>query len=577
MNGGSLNTGVTTAERYVFGFLGTGNGTQTGGTVSLRGDMSLGLGAGTTAGTGGKGTYTMNAPAGSITFSTGAQYRLYVAQGVGSTGTFEMVAGTITLPDITSDVLIGYGNLAVGTWHQTGGMISMGDQGYVGTSTGSTGIFNMDGGTFEVGDNLWISNSATAVAHSTGTINQTAGTISIVGNDPSFTGNFVVGNQGVATLNLSGGLTDLIVGDTTFNNSASFSLGNSGNLSVAQDGNVMIGRSATADGTVNQSGGTMNVAANVFAGSYDGAGKGVFTMTGGIAHVGVTSPTGGDVVIAYLAGSTGTVNLQGGTLDVTHGSGIIGAGLGTAAFSFTGGTLKMNQFNNTIFGGDLLGLTQNGATSLLDATGNSTQINGFYTLTDGTAAVGATRTISVAGNVQLDDTLSLAITGTNIGKLDVTGNLTLGATSVLDIQGNLATATTHVIATFTGSLTGLFGDASDATTNGYNVVYEANQITLDELDGDANHDGVVNIFDINAVSSNWDPTGPVAAFAPGNINHDTVVDIFDINQISSNWAHVATNGGPAQAQAVPEPSTLVIALLGLAGVVGYRRCRRSER
>jgi hypothetical protein len=55
-----------------------------------------------------------------------------------------------------------------------------------------------------------------------------------------------------------------------------------------------------------------------------------------------------------------------------------------------------------------------------------------------------------------------------------------------------------------------------------------------------------------------------------------VVDIFDINQISANWAHVATNGGPAHAQAVPEPSTLVIALLGLAGVVGYRRCRRGR-
>ncbi len=173
--------------------------------------------------------------------------------------------------------------------------------------------------------------------------------------------------------------------------------------------------------------------------------------------------------------------------------------------------------------------------------------------------------------------MSVEVSGTSIDLLAVTGNLTLGGSSVLDIQGNLATALTHVIATFTGSLTGTFGNALDATTNGYNVVYDANQIILDELDGDANHDGLVNIFDINLVSANWNPAGPVAAFAPGNINHDTVVDIFDINQISANWAHVATNGGPAHAQAVPEPSSLVIALAGVLGLVGLRRLRHGRR
>ena len=107
-------------------------------------------------------------------------------------------------------------------------------------------------------------------------------------------------------------------------------------------------------------------------------------------------------------------------------------------------------------------------------------------------------------------------------------------------------------------------------------MYEQHQIILDELDGDANHDGIVNIFDINLVSSNWNPAGPVGAFAPGNINHDTVVNIFDINQISSNWAHVATNGGPAHAQAVPEPSSIMIALVGLVGFLGLRGCCRRH-
>jgi hypothetical protein len=67
----------------------------------------------------------------------------------------------------------------------------------------------------------------------------------------------------------------------------------------------------------------------------------------------------------------------------------------------------------------------------------------------------------------------------------------------------------------------------------------------------------------------------VGAFAPGNINHDNVVNIFDINQISSNWANVATNGGVAHGQAVPEPSSIALLSLGLLGLGIYARRRRK--
>ncbi len=530
------------------------------------------------------GTLNMNAPTGSISV-VGAGSRIYI--GTSGTGDFEMISGTVSLPDQASDVLVGYSAGSSGLLHQTGGTfiagdvplagVPVGDQTYIGVS--GVGTYNMDGGLYKVGDNMYIGLNA----GSSGTVNQTNGTITLVGNDPSFTGNVLVGDNGPGTYTISGGLLDLAVPATTgTNNSASFSIlnnvGGAGHeLDLAQDGNVMIAAGAST-GDLMQTGGTINAGANVLVGGVDTA-TGTFTITAGTTHVGTTSPTGGDVVIAGLAGSTGTLSLQGGTLDVAHGSGMLGAGLGTATFNFTGGTLKVIDFNNAaVFGGDLSGLTQNGASSVLDVTGNNTVIHGFYTLTAGTAAVGASQTLSVESNTQLGGTFSVAVSGAAIGKIAVMGGLTLGASSVLDIQGALNGATTYVISSFDpGTLVGTFFDASDATTHGYNVVYENSQIILDELDGDANHDGIVDIFDINLVSANWNPAGPVAAFAPGNINHDTVVDIFDINQISSNWAHVATNGGPAHAQAVPEPSTLVIALLGLAGVVGYRRCRRSAR
>jgi Dockerin type I domain/PEP-CTERM motif len=85
--------------------------------------------------------------------------------------------------------------------------------------------------------------------------------------------------------------------------------------------------------------------------------------------------------------------------------------------------------------------------------------------------------------------------------------------------------------------------------------------------GDVNNDGVVNIFDINMVSSNWSPKPNPDLYA-GDANNDGVVNIFDINLISANWS-------PAAATAVPEPSTLLLAAIGgMAVFLGYRRRRR---
>ena len=84
------------------------------------------------------------------------------------------------------------------------------------------------------------------------------------------------------------------------------------------------------------------------------------------------------------------------------------------------------------------------------------------------------------------------------------------------------------------------------------------------IPGDVNFDGLVNIFDINLVSSHWSETGPTA-----DANDDGIVNIFDINLISANWT--APGGGTA----VPEPSTL--ALLLPAGLLGLGAWRISWR
>jgi hypothetical protein len=71
--------------------------------------------------------------------------------------------------------------------------------------------------------------------------------------------------------------------------------------------------------------------------------------------------------------------------------------------------------------------------------------------------------------------------------------------------------------------------------------------------GDANFDGLVDIFDVNLVSAHWGESGPT-----GDVNGDGAVDIFDINSISANWTANAGSGSAA----VPEPSTVVLVFVG---------------
>jgi probable HAF family extracellular repeat protein len=78
------------------------------------------------------------------------------------------------------------------------------------------------------------------------------------------------------------------------------------------------------------------------------------------------------------------------------------------------------------------------------------------------------------------------------------------------------------------------------------------------LPGDVNFDRVVNIFDINSVSTNWGTTGP-----QGDANGDGIVNIFDINLISANWT-------PSGGTPVPEPAAWVISLAAIALVATAR-------
>lgn len=92
------------------------------------------------------------------------------------------------------------------------------------------------------------------------------------------------------------------------------------------------------------------------------------------------------------------------------------------------------------------------------------------------------------------------------------------------------------------------------------------------LAGDVNDDGVVNVFDINLISSNWGAKGPM-----GDGNYDGVMNIFDINFVSSHWSNTL-GGSAAIGASVPEPSAIVLCAVGLCvGCFGFYPSNRWRR
>jgi hypothetical protein len=85
--------------------------------------------------------------------------------------------------------------------------------------------------------------------------------------------------------------------------------------------------------------------------------------------------------------------------------------------------------------------------------------------------------------------------------------------------------------------------------------------TATGLPGDFNNDNLVNAADYTVWRDNQGSTSSLAADASGNGK----VDQADYNIWSANY------GSSAAATAVPEPTAVLMALLGVAGFTGARR------
>ena len=92
--------------------------------------------------------------------------------------------------------------------------------------------------------------------------------------------------------------------------------------------------------------------------------------------------------------------------------------------------------------------------------------------------------------------------------------------------------------------------------------------------GDTELDRDVDITDFNALALNFDPQGTTGIYSwhEGNFDGDNDIDITDFNFLAANFAPDGYG-----ASVIPEPSALLLALLGLPLLAGARMQHSAVR
>ncbi len=305
--------------------------------------------------------------------------------------------GTVTLTG--NNTYTGPTNITSGTLAVAGGTLTS-DYFRAGISSGETGAVDMTGGTWAGIVEGWLGYST----GSTGMANMTGGTWAME--------EFVVGNSGNGTLNLTGGAVTIGTGTMTLANSAgSFGTLNLGNGSST--GSLLalrvVGGSGT--GTVNFNNNADDTFAPALAGnlSVNKLGTGTLTLTGNNTYTGASAISAGTLAFnsAYTQTLPGIVSGAGSLLKAGSGSLIL-----------TG--------NNTLTGGTTL------AGGVLQTIHAKALGNGALTLSSGTMALGnaTTTNLSLSGLTDLVWSSSNAVISlANGGNIVASGNFTNGGNS----------------------------------------------------------------------------------------------------------------------------------------------------
>jgi hypothetical protein len=251
-------------------------------------------------------------------------------------------------------------------------------------------------------------------------------------------------------------------------------------------------------------------------------------------------------------GSTGTLNLEGGTLTAAAVQNNTGG-----AFNFTGGTLRVGTFtgNLTNAGGTLAPGNSAGVTTI---TGTYTQQSAATLAIEiGGLAPGSQHDrVNVTGNAMLGGELQLALAGGFVPSAGQTFTI-LSAAGASGAFANIAAG---------GRLATLDGAGSFLVHYGPGSPFAQNEIVLAgfQLTGDFNGDGVVDAADYVV----WRHGVANGTMEPGDY------DDWTANFGGPNAGAAADAGSSADHAAVPESSSLILLSLAVSAFV-FRRQRKQ--
>jgi autotransporter-associated beta strand protein len=341
--GGTLSAG----NQYV-GSPGVRSFTQSGGSNS--GSLYLGYTAGTsgtyqmTAGTlttggieyvGYSGTGTFTQSGGTHTFSSTYDGNLYIGYNAGSVGTYEMSGtGLLTSAYWEDETTVWLGYSGTGYFTQTGGTVAL-NSGmyysnlYVGYNASGNGTYRLDSG-------LLRAPSQYVGYNGTGTFTQSGG------KNTATTVTLGINAGSSGTYNLNGG-TLVLASLTKGNGTAAFNFGG-GTLQISSTCTVPInlttsGGNATIDTGTN----TVSFSAPISGpGNLIKIGSGTLTLTAPNTYLGPTNVTAGKLYVNDSLSPSGAISVSDGTTLGGRGS----AGNVTVADGSTGGTIEAGQSNN---------------------------------------------------------------------------------------------------------------------------------------------------------------------------------------------------------------------------------------
>jgi fibronectin-binding autotransporter adhesin len=392
----------------------------------------------------------------------------------------------------------------------------------------------------------------------------TSSTIDVYNSAPNFSG---LTNINGSTINITGSST-LNLSAVTNANGSSFSVFDANALSLS--GVTSYTASGNDAWQVDGAGSTLSLNAlttiNATAGylqiTPSNGGhvnlSGLMQIDGANGYYVRFAPTGTDTLVDSPALSAitggiieprddGVVKLPSGTVTTTQ----------TTVSTATGGKVDVGtlvlQTGSVLFGDG------NGIGSIVNTAGRVAP-----GLSPGILTLTGTYSQANAGTLAMD--VDGPVIGTDTDRLVVAGAASLDGKLEVTLPDMFTTAlgTTYDILT-ASSVSGSFTSSTGRLVNPQiflGIQYLSDRVRLKAANaGDVNLDGVVNIFDINLVSSTWNTGSP-----SGDANTDGSVNIFDINLISSNWgAHAGS------ATAVPEPSALLLLAFGAIVLLVRRR------